>query len=163
MKKLWAPWRFKYITAASTEEEEECIFCSKPKESKDKENLIVYRSQYSFILLNKYPYNNGHLMIVPYVHESDLTKLSDKILLDLQHNLQKSILALKNTIHPHGLNIGINIGRTAGAGIDQHLHYHLVPRWNGDTNFMPIISDTKVLSESLSETWRKLKKEFEKI
>ena len=163
MKKLWAPWRFEYITAASADEKDECIFCSKPKESKDEKNLIVYRSEYSFILLNKYPYNNGHLMIVPYVHENDLNKLGDEILLDLHHNLQKAIIALKNIMHPHGLNIGINIGRTAGAGIDQHLHYHLVPRWNGDTNFMPIISDTKVLSESLTETWRKLKKEFDKI
>jgi ATP adenylyltransferase len=162
MKTLWAPWRFEYIASAN-EAEEECIFCTKPNEFDDKKNLIVYRSSSSFIMLNKYPYNNGHLMIVPFVHECDLNKLKDEILLDLQHNLQKAILVLKKTIHPHGLNIGINIGRTAGAGIDQHLHYHLVPRWNGDTNFMPVISGTKVLSESLSDTWRKLKKEFDKF
>jgi ATP adenylyltransferase len=162
MKKLWAPWRFEYIASAN-ESDEECIFCTKPKESNDRQNLIAYRSQHSFVMLNKYPYNNGHLMIVPYIHECDLGKLSDEVLLDLQHSLQKSILALNNTMHPHGLNIGINIGRTAGAGIDQHLHYHLVPRWNGDTNFMPVIAETKVVSESLKESWRKLKKEFDKL
>jgi len=162
MKKLWAPWRFEYIASAN-DTDEECIFCTKPKESNDEQNLITYRSQHSFIMLNKYPYNNGHLMIVPYIHESDLIKLNDEILLDLQHTLQKAILALNNTMHPHGLNIGINMGRTAGAGIDRHLHYHLVPRWNGDTNFMPIIAETKVVSESLVDSWRKLKREFDKL
>ena len=162
MKKLWAPWRFEYL-AGVDDSDQECIFCTRPKESNDKKNLIVYRSEFSFIILNKYPYNSGHLMIVPYEHKSDLASFSDDILLDMQHSLQKAITVIKNVMHPHGMNIGINIGRAAGAGIDQHLHYHMVPRWNGDTNFMPVITETKVVSESLEKTWKKLKKEFEKI
>ena len=162
MKQLWAPWRFEYLANAN-DSDQECIFCTIQKESYDKKNLIVFHSKYSFVILNKFPYNTGHLMVVPYKHESDLTLFSDEILLDIQHTLQKSIIAVRNSMHPHGMNIGINIGRTAGAGIDQHLHYHLVPRWNGDTNFMPILTDTKVVSESLENSWKKLKQQFKKL
>lgn len=155
MKRLWAPWRMKYILEAQ-DSDAGCIFCDKPKEKNDAKNLIVYRSDFCFVILNKYPYNNGHLMIVPYIHESDFTKLSTEIALDMHHVIQRSVVALQNTVQPHGLNIGINLGRTAGAGIDDHLHYHIVPRWNGDTNFMPVISGTKVVSEGLRQTWKKL-------
>lgn len=161
MDKLWAPWRMEYIRSAE-ESNEECIFCTKPKESNDKENLIVYRSDFCFVILNKYPYNNGHVMVVPYVHESDFVKLTDEILLNMHHTLKKTINAIKNTMNPHAMNIGLNLGRTAGAGIDEHLHYHLVPRWNGDTNFMPVITGTKVISESLEKTWELLDTEFKK-
>ena len=159
MKRLWAPWRMEYILAAQ-ESDEGCIFCDKPKEKDDAKNLIVYRSDLCFVILNKYPYNNGHLMIVPYVHESDLTKISTETALDMHHITQRSVIVLQNTIKPHGLNIGINLGRTAGAGIEEHLHYHIVPRWNGDTNFMPVISETKVVSEALQQTWEKLHRAF---
>jgi len=162
MDRLWAPWRMEYILSTQ-EEEQECIFCEKPKEKDDKANLIVHRSQLSFVIMNKYPYNNGHVMVVPYVHESDYLNLSDDILIDMQRLIQLSIRALNKTMHPHGLNIGINLGRTAGAGIDEHLHYHLVPRWNGDTNFMPILNDTKVVSESLADSWEKLHSIFQKL
>jgi ATP adenylyltransferase len=158
MQRLWAPWRLEYIQKAH--EEKGCIFCLKPKEAADEENLIVYRSSLSFVMMNKYPYNNGHLMIVPYQHEADLTCLSDEILLDIQHLLQLSVKALNQTMKPHGINIGVNLGRSGGAGIVDHLHYHLVPRWNGDTNFMPVISGTKVISEALSATWHKLHTAF---
>ena len=163
MKQLWAPWRMEYILDAKNGENETCIFCEKPEERKDEQNLIVYRSDLSFVMLNKFPYNNGHLMVIPYVHESDYTALSDDIILDMQGLIKKSILALQNCMDPHGLNIGLNLGRTAGAGIDDHLHYHLVPRWNGDTNFMPVISGTKVISESLEASWKKLTNEFTKM
>jgi ATP adenylyltransferase len=161
MDKLWAPWRLEYIVNA--DENEGCIFCEKPKEKRDEENLICFRSKFSFVMLNKYPYNNGHLMVVPYLHESDPTRLTDSIMLDLAHTLNKAIRAIRHAMHPHGMNIGVNLGRTAGAGIDAHLHYHVVPRWNGDTNFMPILSDVKVVSESLQSSWLKLTAAFQEI
>jgi ATP adenylyltransferase len=151
-----------YILSTQVEDQA-CIFCEKPKETNDKANLIVYRSEFSFVIMNKYPYNNGHLMVVPYIHKSNYLDLSDEILMDMQHLLQLSISVLNDTMRPHGLNIGLNLGRTAGAGIDEHLHYHLVPRWNGDTNFMPILTGTKVVSESLTDSWKKLHVSFKKF
>jgi len=162
MDRLWAPWRMEYILS-SQEDEEGCIFCEKPKETTDKENLIIYRGDLSFVIMNKYPYNNGHVMVVPYVHEANYLNLSDDTLMDMQHLMRFSIEALNETMHPHGLNIGLNLGRSAGAGIDEHLHYHLVPRWNGDTNFMPVITGTKVVSESLDDSWEKLHTSFKKL
>ena len=164
MDQLWAPWRMAYIMEAKEgEESDSCIFCEKPQQQKDEENLIVFRSAECYVMLNKFPYNNGHLMIIPYIHEADLPKVSDDILLDMQRVLNKSIRAVSKTMEPHGMNIGLNLGRTAGAGIVDHLHYHLVPRWNGDTNFMPVISGTKVISEALADTWSKLRNEFGRL
>ncbi len=162
MKRLWAPWRLEYIKNAQ-DNGEGCIFCLKPGESRDKENLIVYRSHHCFVIMNKYPYNNGHIMVVPYLHESDFTSFSDEILLNIQHIIQLSVKALQNSMNPHGINVGINLGRSAGAGIVDHLHYHLVPRWDGDTNFMPVLTGTKVISEGLTESWEKLQKAFREI
>ena len=162
MKRLWAPWRLEYIKNAQ-DNGEGCIFCLKPGESRDKENLIVYRSHHCFVIMNKYPYNNGHIMVVPYLHESDFTSFSDEILLNIQHIIQLSVKALQNSMNPHGINVGINLGRSAGAGIIDHLHYHLVPRWDGDTNFMPVLTGTKVISEGLTESWEKLQKAFREI
>jgi len=161
MEHLWAPWRMEYILD-SQEPNDICIFCSFPAEKNDSANLIVYRSSHCFVMLNKFPYNNGHLLIIPFKHEADLTRLSDEIAVDLHHTLGKSIKVLQQVMNPHGLNIGINLGRTAGAGITEHLHYHLVPRWNGDTNFMPVLAGTKVLSEALNKTWEKLNQAFNK-
>ncbi len=162
MERLWAPWRMEYIKSTQ-DDEEDCIFCQKPKEADDKENLIVYRSNLSFVIMNKYPYNNGHLMVVPYIHEADLTKFTDDVLLDMQHLLQLSLKALNETMNPHGINIGVNLGRSAGAGIVDHLHYHMVPRWNGDTNYMPVMTGTKVISEALEDSWQKLYTSFKKL
>jgi ATP adenylyltransferase len=162
MEKLWAPWRMEYIKNAQADGDE-CIFCEMPAQQDDKSNLIAHRSDLSYVILNKYPYNNGHIMVVPYVHESDFTNFSDEILLDMQHLLQLSIKALHMTMGPHGINIGVNLGRSAGAGIDEHLHYHLVPRWNGDTNYMPILAGTKVISESLADSWEKLHQAFNEL
>ncbi len=159
MDQLWAPWRMEYIKSA-IDKDEGCIFCLKPGEKDDRKNLIPFRSKHCYIILNKYPYNNGHLLIVPYKHESDFTALSAEILEDINATLKKAIDAINKTMNPHGMNIGINLGRTAGAGIDDHLHYHLVPRWDGDTNFMPVLTGTKVVSEALEQTWEKLHREL---
>jgi ATP adenylyltransferase len=161
MERLWAPWRLEYIESAA-KDGQECIFCEKPRENNDRDNLILHRSRQSFVM-NKYPYNNGHLMIVPYAHEADLNLLADDIILDMQHLLQLSLKATTQTMHPHGFNIGVNLGRSAGAGIVDHLHYHLVPRWNGDTNYMPILAGAKVVSEALSESWEKLYHTFQNL
>ena len=162
MKQLWAPWRMEYILN-EIDDKKGCIFCDFPKENSDIKNLIVYRSKYCFVILNKFPYNNGHVLIVPFEHTNDYIALDDSTLFDMQKIVQKTMQVLKNIMQPTAMNIGMNLGRTAGAGIDQHLHYHIVPRWDGDTNFMPVISDTKVVSESLEATRDKLYNEFQRL
>ena len=155
---LWAPWRMEYIKNA--DKETACIFCSKPRESDDKANLIVYRGTTAFVMMNRYPYNNGHLMVVPNRHTSRLESLSGNEKLELFDLLIDSQKVLNEVMQPHGYNIGMNLGRTAGAGIVDHLHFHIVPRWDGDTNFMPVVGHTKVISEGLEETWEKLNHVF---
>ncbi len=162
MEKLWAPWRMEYIRNAK-ESGEGCIFCDLPGQKKDQENYIIYRSGNSFVMLNKFPYNNGHVMVIPYEHESDYTALGAQVLMDMQILIQKSLAALTSSMEPHGFNVGLNLGRIAGAGIDDHLHYHIVPRWSGDTNFMPVIGETKVISESLQQSWQKLTQAFDAL
>ena len=159
MEKLWAPWRMEYITDAK-EPTGGCIFCDLPGEQNDEANYIIHRSELCFVMLNKFPYNNGHILVIPYVHESDFTKLTKEILADLQMQIQRSIIALKNSMDPHGFNVGLNLGRAAGAGIDAHLHYHIVPRWNGDTNFMPVLGEVKIISQDLLETKDKFIQSF---
>jgi len=134
-----------------------CIFCQAFKEKKDKQNFILLRSRYCFAILNTYPYNNGHVMIVPNRHLKSMESLNDAELLDMNKTLIKMKSKLKKVLNPKGFNIGINIGTVAGAGIANHLHAHIVPRWAGDVNFMPIISNTKVISQSLKELYKKLK------
>ena len=157
---LWAPWRMEYIENA--DKDEGCIFCDKPKENRDKENLIIHRGEMGFVMMNKYPYNSGHVMIVPYQHTGEFSSLSREEKMELFNLLISSKDALTEIMKPQGFNIGMNLGRIAGAGIVDHLHFHIVPRWSGDTNFMPIISHTKVVSEGLKQTWEKLKQAFEK-
>jgi len=157
MDKLWAPWRMKYIKETVGQPESGCIFCSKPKETADRENLILYRGKESFIICNAFPYNNGHLMIVPYMHTNELDDITPACSLEMWALLAKCRQALMKAFQPHGFNIGMNLGRTAGAGIDQHLHMHIVPRWNGDSNFMPVIGETKVMSQSLEDAYDALK------
>jgi ATP adenylyltransferase len=139
-----------------------CIFCDKPQEKNDQKNLIVHRAKYSFVILNRYPYNSGHLLIVPYRHTAELNILSEREKVELFDLLTLSQEILYETMKPQGFNIGMNLGRTAGAGIKDHLHFHIVPRWDGDTNFMPVIGHTKVISEALEQTWEKLNKSFKK-
>ncbi len=160
MNLLWAPWRIDYILS---EKEKGCIFCNKPKENNDFENLILFRGIYSFVIMNRYPYNSGHLMVVPYRHISQLENLDDKEMLEVNKILRFSISILKKIMNPDGFNIGINLGKAAGAGIDEHLHYHIVPRWVGDTNFMPVFSDTRVVPQTLQDTYMNLKESFEAI
>ena len=158
MKNLWAPWRMSYILRV--DQTEGCIFCTKPKEQRDEEYLILHRGETCFVMMNLFPYNNGHLMVAPYRHTADLEGLSDKERLELMGLAGQWTEILSVVLKAQGFNIGMNLGRIAGAGIDQHLHLHVVPRWDGDTNFMPIIGDTKVISEALAETYVKLKEEF---
>jgi len=157
-EKLWAPWRMKYIEGIDVNDSGKCIFCEKPKEKNDKENFIVYRGSKCFIILNTFPYNNGHLLVVPYKHTSEIKDLDSETMLELMNTAGIVIEAVKNTMRPDGFNVGMNLGRSAGAGIAEHLHIHIVPRWIGDTNFMPVIGGTKVISESLEDTYRKLSK-----
>jgi ATP adenylyltransferase len=153
---LWAPWRMEYILKAKEGKDEPCIFCSRIKQRCDERNLILYRYKSAFIIMNRFPYNNGHLMVVPKRHIGDIHKLKFDEQTDLFKLIQLSVKALQQVMVPHGFNIGMNLGRIAGAGIEDHLHFHIVPRWDGDTNFMPIISNTKVVSESLEKSYRKL-------
>ena len=158
LSKLWAPWRSVYIK--NTEPLKECLFCVKAGMKTDKESLIVYRGDTAFVIMNKYPYNNGHVMIVPFKHRNNLADLDDKERLELFDLLALSQKALSQALKPQGFNAGINFGRAAGAGIEEHLHIHLVPRWSGDTNFMPVIGGTKVISEALESSREQLAETF---
>lgn len=153
MKVLWAPWRMEYILGPK---DTECLFCVKPEEQRDRGNFILYRGEHSFVIMNKYPYNNGHLMVVPYVHVSSLDTLSDADMLDIMKLARFSIDCLTKAFHPEGFNVGINIGGAAGAGIEEHLHMHIVPRWAGDMNFMTVTSEIRVMPEHLLDTYDKL-------
>lgn len=153
MKFHWAPWRMSFILEKN---EEGCIFCKLPQEKNDKKNLILYRGKSCFIILNKYPYNNGHLMVVPYRHTNDLSQLNKNEYSEMMHLASISVQAFQTSLRSQGHNLGMNLGEAAGAGIKDHLHLHIVPRWAGDTNFMPILADTKVLVEHLSKTYQRL-------
>ena len=138
-----------------------CIFCDFPKENKDAEHHILYRSKYCFVILNAFPYNSGHLMVVPYRHVANYDELSVDEILDMHDLASRSIQMMRKTLNPQGFNMGINMGKVAGAGFDGHVHLHIVPRWNGDTNFMPVISDTRVVPEALSATYHKFLEHWE--
>ena len=157
MKRLWAPWRMKYILSNKTKG---CVLCDKPAENDDKKNHILHRGRTCYVMLNLYPYNAGHLMVVPYRHEACLENLNGKESLELMQLAQSSIRALKDSMQPQGYNLGINLGRIAGAGIDDHVHLHILPRWRGDTNYMPALASTKVISQALEETYGTLKTAF---
>lgn len=156
METLYSPWRMAYISTA--EKSQECIFCEFPKKNEDEAFLILHRGKTCFVILNAFPYNPGHLMVVPYRHIADYESLSDMELLEMHRLAGACIAALKENMAPHGFNMGINLGRIAGAGVDGHVHLHVVPRWSGDTNFTTVIGETRVLPEALSVTWTKLKK-----
>jgi ATP adenylyltransferase len=149
-----------YIDSARDEEETGCLFCEKPKENDDEKAQILARQEKSFAMLNKYPYNSGHLMVAPYRHLGQLEDLEDEESLDTQKLLGRSIKALKEAMKPDGFNLGMNLGRVAGAGMPDHLHWHVVPRWSGDTNFMPTVSYVKVLPEGLSASYARIQERF---
>jgi len=162
MEVLWAPWRMAYIEKDS-KKESGCIFCPRIQRSNDQEDLIVWRGRNVSVFLNRFPYNNGHLMVVPNRHLAELCELSDQEVLEINQLIYLSICALKKAMSPDGFNIGLNLGKTAGAGVLDHLHWHIVPRWEGDTNFMPVIAETKVMPEHLLSTFQKLRKAFEDV
>lgn len=139
-----------------------CIFCEKPAQGRDEENLIVWRGEVCFVILNRFPYNNGHFMVAPYRHVARLDELTDEEVLELWRLVSTGISVIEETMKAEGFNVGINLGKVAGAGVEEHLHVHVVPRWGGDTNFMPVLAETKVIPEHLSSTWRRLREGFEK-
>jgi len=149
-----------YIRMASAEESEGCFFCQKLAAGDDEAAYILVRTDAAFAILNAFPYNPGHLMVAPVRHVGELEELTAAELAESDELLQRSIRALKESSKPDGFNLGMNLGRVAGAGVPGHLHWHLVPRWNGDTNFMPVIADTKVLPEALAQTYTRLKPHF---
>ena len=157
MEQIWAPWRIEYIEMGKPEG---CIFCDKPKEGRDELNYILYRGEKNFVMLNTYPYNPGHLLVAPYRHIASLEELTDEEIYEHFKIVRRSVSLLKRVFNPGGFNIGINLGRVAGSGIDDHIHSHIVPRWQGDTNFMPALADTKVIPQALSETYGKLRGKF---
>jgi len=161
MDKLWAPWRHTYVSEVG-KEDKGCVFCRMIREDRDKENYIFIRSEYSFAVLNIYPYNNGHTLILPYRHVNDLSKLKRHEREDLMDLLDEVKQISEEVLTPAGFNIGINLGRAAGAGFPGHLHIHLVPRWKGDVNFMPVTAQTKVISQSLRVLYDLLVKNHQK-
>jgi ATP adenylyltransferase len=158
MKRLWSPWRMTYLTE---ERPQGCIFCLKAAERSDAENLIVWRGERAFIMLNRYPYNAGHLMVIPYVHVASVEDLPAETLTELMLLVNRSLAALRRAMAPEAFNIGANLGRAAGAGIADHVHMHVVPRWEGDTNFMPVFADVRVIPEFLADTYRKVRAAME--
>lgn len=156
MKNLWAPWRIAYIQEQP--KESGCFLCNSFQSNQDEKHLIVYRGKECFCILNKYPYNSGHLMIVPNKHKPDISDLTDQEMLEIMKLTRDMKELLMAMMKPEGFNLGINLGRSAGAGLVGHFHLHIVPRWNGDTNFMPIISDVKVIPQSLEDLYKEFKK-----
>ncbi len=160
MQRLWAPWRLEYIVGEKTEG---CIFCVFPKQDDDRKNRILDRGNHAYVIMNTFPYSNGHLLIVPYRHTGDFCELTEAESLEMMQLTQKSMRALKQACNPDGLNLGVNQGAAAGAGIADHIHLHIVPRWHGDTNFMPVLADTKVMPEALETSYDKLKPLFDAL
>ena len=166
-QQLWAPWRLAYVQNSDPAEKAPskpgCFLCHYRDDDKsnDSKNLVVMRGEHSIVVLNRFPYNNGHLLIAPNAHKADLRELNDAELLECSHLLQKMISVLEKAMTPDGFNVGLNLGRVAGAGLPGHVHWHIVPRWNGDTNFMPVLGDTKVIPQSLDALYELLAQELQ--
>ena len=157
MDRLWNPWRFQYVTK---EKREGCIFCELPLEGQDEQNLIVHRARFNYVILNRYPYTTGHLMVVPFKHTDSLQGIDDDASQELFELVRTADRKLRDVYHPKGMNLGMNQGEAAGAGIAEHIHMHVLPRWIGDANFLTVIGETRILPEELSDTYRKLKAVF---
>ena len=157
-QRLWAPWRLDYIKGPKPDE---CIFCAGHSSGDDEASYIVHRDERCFAMLNAYPYNNGHLMVSPYRHVPSIEELQEEELLELMTLSRRCLAALRAVYGPEGYNLGINQGKVAGAGVEDHVHQHIVPRWGADTNFMPVIGSTRVLPQSLADSWRSLKEAFD--
>jgi len=161
-KILFAPWRMKYVEYVAMTPKRACFFCEAARSKDDEKNFVLCRSDNALVMLNLFPYNTGHLLIAPYRHVGDVLSLSEEECIDLINLLRLSLVALRKAYNPDGFNIGINIGGISGAGLEGHVHIHVVPRWKGDTNFMPIIANTKVIPEAIKDTYRRLVKQFPK-
>jgi ATP adenylyltransferase len=159
MDKLWAPWRVEYIRNPGTG----CFFCEGLRSKDDRKVFIIERSPKSFTIMNRFPYNNGHVMIAPTRHVGQIAQLDDEEMLAVHHLISRVMRAMDHSMNPQGYNIGVNQGRVSGAGVVDHVHFHVVPRWQGDTNFMPIISETKVISEALMKTYEKIKEGLNRL
>jgi ATP adenylyltransferase len=159
-QRIWAPWRLAYVKDASKDSEQECIFCAKPAADDDEANLIVHRGERCFVILNLFPYTNGHLMIAPYEHIGAIQEIPPETTAEMMALAQQAITLLEEEYRPHGFNVGFNQGRVAGAGVEHHIHMHVVPRWGGDTNFMPVLADTRVMPQTLDQTYAALKGKF---
>ena len=160
-QRIWAPWRLAYVKDASKDVEQECIFCAKPAEDADEENLIVHRGERCFVILNLFPYTNGHLMVAPYAHVGSITELDPETCAETMALAQRGIRVLEEAYAPHGFNVGFNQGRVAGAGVEHHIHMHVVPRWGGDTNFMPVLGDTRVMPQTVEQSYEMLRGTFD--
>ncbi len=154
--RLWAPWRMEYIAG---DKPDECIFCARSAAG-DAESLVVRRGERCFVMLNAYPYTNGHVMIAPYEHVASLEDLDEECATELMALTREAMRAIRETYGPDGFNLGVNVGKAAGAGVEDHVHQHVVPRWGGDTNFMPVVGDVRVLPQSLEESYRQLQRAF---
>ena len=165
MEHLFSPWRSFYISSFASEEAEKngCVFCAAYEGVKDEESLLVYRGKEFFVLMNRFPYNSGHLMIIPVRHTHEFQSFTTSEMIESSELMKASQRSLTELSHPHAFNIGMNLGRAAGAGIDDHLHWHIVPRWNGDTNFMPVLADVKIVSEDMGKQWSQLHELFPRI
>src|SRR5215204_7364155 len=161
MQQLWAPWRMAYIDDGA--KEPGCIFCTKYQQSDLKAGLVLTHSRHTVVMMNKYPYNNGHLLVAPKHHESSLANLTPEEYADLSEVLRRAVEIIKEVYNPGGVNVGMNLGKCAGAGIDDHLHWHIVPRWDGDTNFMPVVSETRVMPQHLAANYDRLAGHFQKL
>lgn len=161
MNYIWSPWRMIYIQ--SHRQETECVFCDELDHADSPENLVFHRDKHSYVILNRYPYTSGHLMVVPYTHQPALCNLDAETRAEMMELVNQAILVLQTVYNPQGFNVGINIGEAAGAGITEHIHIHVVPRWGGDTNFMSSLAQTRVLPESLEETYWRVKKTWETL
>ena len=162
MKQIWAPWRMEYIQE-NVDKEKVCIFCALPGENQDEKNFILHRGSHCFIIMNIFPYNTGHIMVSPYRHVSCITLFTKDEMMELNHLTLKGVQIMRDVLSPEGFNVGINIGKAGGAGFDEHIHQHMVPRWNGDTNYMPVLADTKIHPEHLQATYKKLHPHFQNI
>jgi ATP adenylyltransferase len=162
MDTLWAPWRMDYIKNNSSKKEG-CIFCAMAAEEEDERNLILHRGQHAFIIMNRFPYTNGHLMILPYSHHSSICQLTVETRAEMMELLFRAEMLLRKMYEPDGLNIGANVGSAAGAGVAEHIHFHILPRWFGDTNFMSTVGKTRVVPEDIHETYRNLLKIWQEL
>lgn len=162
MKQLWAPWRMEFLTDAK-DQKLGCVFCTLPQEDDDRKNLILNRGEKVFVIMNKYPYNNGHVMVVPKLHVARMDQLPDEDLAEMALTVKRAVKAIESAYKPEGFNLGMNLGASAGAGIKDHLHMHVVPRWIGDTNFMPVLSDTKSMPQHLATSYDQLYEHFRRL